>query len=229
MADTSGMSTYLLKISLRGTQNLIWRRFVVPSFTTLNRLHPIVQAIMGWEGKFSHVYRLRKQEYFPADYGEFDGFPEEMYSLDDLVFRTGARLCYIHDPAGDRWIHDILLENTRFLEQPVPQSVYCLEGVRACPPESCGGSDGFRDLLKAVRNPETPEQEEIKHRYGMIDFERFDREKVNKVLAENVVTMYCPAPVVRMPDTPPTEKKAKPIPPDPLQRLGRKLRNIKAS
>ena len=38
---------YLLKIELLDIEPAIWRRFVVPANITLDRLHDVIQIIMG--------------------------------------------------------------------------------------------------------------------------------------------------------------------------------------
>jgi len=39
---------YLLKIQLLDIEPSIWRRFVVPASITLDRLHDVIQVVMGW-------------------------------------------------------------------------------------------------------------------------------------------------------------------------------------
>jgi hypothetical protein len=39
---------YLLKIELLDIEPAIWRRFVVPANITLDRLHDVIQIVMGW-------------------------------------------------------------------------------------------------------------------------------------------------------------------------------------
>ena len=55
---------------------------------------------------------------------------------------------------------DILVE--KFFP-PTPGSIYpiCLAGERACPPEDCGGTEGYRNLLKILKNPDNEEYEEM--------------------------------------------------------------------
>ncbi len=38
---------YLLKIQLLDIEPAIWRRFVVPANITLDRLHDVIQIVMG--------------------------------------------------------------------------------------------------------------------------------------------------------------------------------------
>lgn len=175
------MSSYLLKITLRGTPNLVWRRFVVPSFTTLNRLHDVIQTVMGWKNVRSHAFYLRKQGYFPTAQQGNDGYPEEMFTLDDIVFRSGGKLKYVYDLEKDCWTHDIAVESTRYLNPAWPYPIYCLEGVRACPPETCGGSADFVELLHILGDPKQAGHAEMKKQYSSFRPDHFDLAKVNKV------------------------------------------------
>ncbi len=204
------MSSYLLKITLRDTPNLIWRRFVVPSFTTLDRLHEILQTVMGWQREHSHVFHFRKQAYSPAE--KQSGIPEELISLDDLVDKKGAKFQYVYDPGTGNWVHDLLAESTRFVNPDWPYAVYCLEGVRACPPDSCADVREFCDLLKKWGDPKHPEYESLRRRFA--SFDDFDLEKVNKTFK-----VSGPARQNAVSAKEPGISK-----PDPLLRLGRFLR-----
>lgn len=224
-----GMSSFLLKISLRGTPNLIWRRFVVPSFTTLNRLHETVQIIMGWRRMYSHAFYLQRQAYVPTKNPLVDGLPEEMFSLDDLLFRGGSKLKYLYDPAGARWTHDIVVESTRYVNPSWTGPIYCLEGVRACPPESCAGPDGFTELLKILKTPKNPEYAKWLERFGDVDFDAFDVERVNKMLKAKRSAERQNALPIQVVSPPKTKKEPSSVPLDPLHRLGLTLKNKAAS
>lgn len=229
------MSSYLLKITLRGTPRLVWRRFVVPSFTTLDRLHQIIQDVMGWQREHSHSFLFRKQEYVPsvrdsrakvAPSSNKAALPEEMFSLDDLVFQSGMRLKYHYDPEGDKWIHDLAIESIRYLDDRWPFPTCCLEGVRACPPESCGGAAGFVEMLQALKDTGHPRHDEFVSRFGSFDPDRFSVEKVNRIFKVKgpVETRECisiPLPV--------KERTPKKESVDPLHLLGRKLKKKSAS
>lgn len=224
------MSSYLLKITLRGTPNLVWRRFVVPSFTNLGRLHEIVQTVMGWQRKYGHVFTLRKKNYVPEQDGNSDEYPEELFSLDDIAFQGRSSLKYIYDPQGDRWIHEIVVESVRYVNSDWPYPVYCLEGIRACPPESCGGATGFAHLLKVMNNPEDPEYDDCVKQFKNYNPDRFDLDKVNK-------TFKVCGPMERRQETDPrfemksdaTEAEKRSNENNPLFRLGRTLKKKAAS
>src|SRR4051812_44668222 len=45
-----------VRVELQKTDQAVWRRLVVPGDTTLDRLHDVLQAAMGWTG--SHLHRF---------------------------------------------------------------------------------------------------------------------------------------------------------------------------
>ena len=49
---------YLLKIQLLDFEPTIWRRFVVPASITLDRLHDIIQIVMGWTDSHLHEFTI---------------------------------------------------------------------------------------------------------------------------------------------------------------------------
>lgn len=69
--------------------------------------------------------------------------------------KPGDKAEYIYD-FGDRWEHNVVLEH---ILPAVKDKSYpvCLNGKRACPPEDCGGSDGYNELLKIIKNPKHPD------------------------------------------------------------------------
>jgi len=68
-----------------------------------------------------------------------------------------------------------------FAERPpgklTPQ---CMAGAGACPPEDCGGSHGYQNLLEALADPSHPEHENLSDWVaGPIDPENFDVAEVH--------------------------------------------------
>jgi hypothetical protein len=59
------------------------------------------------------------------------------------------------------WEHQILFEA---ILRPEPNSSYpkCVDGERACPPEDCGGVDGYERLLKIIADPKHEEYHTMK-------------------------------------------------------------------
>ena len=65
--------TYQLRIALKGTKPPIWRRILVSPSMTLDRLHIVIQAVMGWQD--CH----REHEHTKEWMGE--GFDPEVFSV----------------------------------------------------------------------------------------------------------------------------------------------------
>jgi hypothetical protein len=83
------------------------------------------------------------------------------------------RALYRYD-FGDDWNHDVRLE--KILPRK-PDAIYpvCLAGSRACPPEDCGGTWGYEDMLQILEDPDHDEYE------GTIEWlgEDFDPDEFN--------------------------------------------------
>lgn len=83
---------YQLRVSLDEIEPEIWRRVVVPSDITLDRLHDVIQICMGWNDSHLHRFMIDGQEY--TDYfDELDEGHEEfeaLYALGDLVKTKGT-------------------------------------------------------------------------------------------------------------------------------------------
>lgn len=211
---------------------MVWRRFVVPSFVTLGQLHGIAQKVMGWQDESSHAFYLRKQGYFPSKQKEKDGLPEEMFSLDDIAYQSGTRLKYVYDPDGDHWVHEIVVENIRYLNPNRSCPIYCLDGVRSCPPEPCGGLVGFLELLKILKDPKHPKHNENIKKYGTFQFDHFDLEQVNRTFNVGIPVESEWNAIVRMDNEAVRKKtntKTNKESIDPLHRLGQTLRKKAAS
>ena len=181
-------TSYLLKITLADTPHIIWRRFVVPSDITLDRLHHVVQIVMGWYDCHLHAFVVGKRYYKSAEviadnpFDDGNDLPEEEYTLESLVSKKGTKLKYWYD-FGDDWWHDIVVENTNYTNPDWPYPTYCIEGIRACPPEDCGGVYGFVEFCEAMADPKHPEHKEFKSWFGgKFDPDYFDLDAVNKKL-----------------------------------------------
>ncbi len=176
---------YQLKITLKGSKPPIWRRIQVNSDITLHKLHKIIQIVMGWYGGHLHQFIIRGKYYGIPDpeIDFYDVKDERRVKLNRLVSKEGEKFIYEYD-FGDDWEHVILLEK---ILPPEPEKHYpiCIKGKRACPPEDCGGIWGYEEFLKAIKDPNHPEHEEMLEWIGGdFDPEEFDLEYVNEILKE---------------------------------------------
>ena len=142
---------------------------------------------MGWKNCHFHAFFVGQQQYMPARtiidaYNVNNDLPEEKYTLESLAPKKGAKIRYWYD-FGDDWMHEIIVENTNYTNAEKPHPIYCIEGVRACPPDDCGGVYGFVDFCEAMADPKHPEHQELKSWYGgKFDPDHFDVDAVNKRL-----------------------------------------------
>ena len=179
---TLSASRYQLKISLHGSKPVIWRRVVVPSTILLDRLHMVIQTVMGWTNSHRHQF---------CAYGIIYGEPnpdlglkmlnEGNHTLRDIA--AGKTFFYEYN-AGDGWVHEVVVEklipNKPLLKHPV-----CLDGANACPSENCGGIAGHWKVVAAINDPSHENYEEIKE--WVADSSKatfFDLERTNSLLGQ---------------------------------------------
>lgn len=170
---------YLIKIRLVDAKPEIWRRFVVPSDIPLDRLHDIIQIVMGWTDSHIHEFIIAKKKYTEYPESVKDGLPCGKYRLGDLVKRKGSIIKYIYD-FGDSWEHELCIEDSGFEDQNLPSPVFCLGGARCCPPEDVGGVPGYTEFCKAMNDPFHIERNSCIEWYGGdFDSECFEPIEVN--------------------------------------------------
>ena len=183
---TTGKRRFLqLKVVLKDISPPIWRRFVVPSDFSLAQLHECLQIIMGWDNY--HLYEFivggrRDGQHYTVIMDGFDDHEDaEDHDLNFLT-RKGMKFSYFYD-FGDSWDHDIVAENVNYEHPEDEPPVTVLAGKRNCPPEDCGGSWGYANLVEALANKEHPEHEELTEWIGEYAPEDFCLEEVNAILA----------------------------------------------
>jgi hypothetical protein len=143
-------TVHQLKVTLQEISPPIWRRIHVYSHTPLSGLHAVIQVAMGWDD--SHLWELGARW---ESYGSQAGDPYEV-SVADVLPRVGDGAGYVYD-FGDHWVHHIVVEK---IHRPAKNIRYprCGAGNRACPPEDCGGPEGYYDLLRVKRHRKGPAQ-----------------------------------------------------------------------
>jgi hypothetical protein len=173
---------YRITVTLDHLAPPIWRRLVVSPAVTLRRFHHIVQAAMGWAT--CHRYRFQQDG---REFGRPD--PAGEYLEDDLRFtlkyllmKPGDSVKYEYD-FRDSWLHTVLLEQV-IVGTGAPAQARCIDGARACPPEDCGGVQGYLCLLEVIHNPFHARHREMLAWVGRdFDPQAFDTEAVNRLLA----------------------------------------------
>lgn len=128
---------FRLRVELEGTP--VWRLIEVPGETRLDRLHSILQVVMGWSDSHLHEFlqSLGQHPFAVPFLIEENGYgvPEADYRLDQVVSADAPTLIYQYD-FGDSWVHRLTVVAV------VPEAgsrARCLDGAFACPPEDIGG------------------------------------------------------------------------------------------
>jgi hypothetical protein len=147
-----------LRVTLAGVDGPpVWRQVVIPAGYTLDRVHGVIQAAMGWQNSHLHMFRIAGREYGPAYLDdELETLDEKQFRIGDLV-KTGDLAGYEYD-FGDGWEHEVAVE------AGAAATVYpeCIAGEGACPPEDCGGPGGFAELKELLAGPPSLERKEMR-------------------------------------------------------------------
>jgi hypothetical protein len=152
-------NVFQFKIKLKDIKPQIWRRILVPENYTFWDLHVAIQDSMGWVDYHLHEFNI--QNPFTGKEDRI-GMPDDEYPDVEMISETDCTIKsyfteensiaeYIYD-FGDDWEHEIIFEKILQRDSDIKYPV-CTAGKRACPPEDCGGSFGYMELLKALENP----------------------------------------------------------------------------
>jgi hypothetical protein len=153
-----------LHISLSDIEPQIWRRLQVSDAISLHELHLAIQGAFGWQNNHLHRFIVKQGEIYASRTSDFDfHFDDEHVDsrsvfLRDLIQRQIKSFRYVYD-MGDNWMHKIKIEQvqekTRDKLTPI-----CVDGARHGPPEDCGGSLGYEELLEALQDLNHPNHAE---------------------------------------------------------------------
>jgi hypothetical protein len=177
---------YHLRIALREIKPEIWRTFVIDGETPFSELHEIIQIVMGWENE--HLYKFDFENQAIVDRSEEENFVQKkafdsnVITLNKLNLQKGQKFYYTYD-FGDNWEHEIIVED---VEKTTPISYpICIAGEHSCPPENCGGTAGYLDLLKALKRPQSKAYKDYRSWLGGdFDPEDFDLLDINSLIED---------------------------------------------
>ena len=152
----AGAVVYQLKVRLLDSPVRIWRRVQVESSITLERLHRVLQVVMGWTDDHLHGFRLPQ----PGRAGwrrcclPVESDDEKRTRLAEVLRHAKDSFLYEYD-FGDGWEHEIILQRVL---SPSPTALYpmVVDGRGACPPEDIGGVSGYSHFLEVINDPQHP-------------------------------------------------------------------------
>ena len=168
-----------IQVEIVGLDPQVWRRVLIPSNTTLARLHQIIQAAFGWAGY--HMYEFRAGRL---------GYRQAGLSLQTMPLVGNRRIwlktlaekapdvAYVYD-FGDYWVHRVVVEG--LLSETGMQSPVCIGGAGATPPEDCGGVFGYADFVAVMADESHPDHSEMVEWCGLKSWDpaAFDLVAVN--------------------------------------------------
>jgi hypothetical protein len=178
------------KITLRGTEPVIWRRIQVFD-DTLDKLHEHVQTAMGWTNSHLHHFfiqgrRCGDPELLEDGFEPFTGLDSTKTLISAVLPADGAPFSFeYHYDFGDSWVHDVQFEGS---PPPEPGVAYpkCLEGERACPPEDVGGIGGYAEYLEAMADPSHERYQEMLDWNGPFNPDAFNPHLATHVMQEGM-------------------------------------------
>jgi hypothetical protein len=172
---------FQLKITLKDIKPPIWRRILVAPEIKLDKLHDVLQIVMGWTNSHLHQFETPDGYFADPSFEVEETQSSRKVTLQSVLYGPKSSIRYEYD-FGDTWDHQVQLEKVVELDQPV--LALCLGGARSCPPEDCGGFWGYDNLLEILKNPKHPEYESMTEWIGPgFDPEFFDIGEVNEQLA----------------------------------------------
>lgn len=168
MARTTTLTVHQIKITLYGSKPPIWRRVHISSRDTLEKLHYVILASMGWTNSHLHEFEVGERRYGDPS-SEMDEFGDKVGDESRVLIKTalpkaGGRITYTYD-FGDSWEHLVDVENILPVENGA-EYPRCIKAVRACPPEDVGGLWGFYEFCDIMANPKHKEHKNMKKWYG---------------------------------------------------------------
>lgn len=169
------------KVSLLGTEPLVWRKFLAHDFIKLSELHMLIQMTMGWEARHLYEFKINGISFMEKD-DEIGGnaVDPESAILSDVIGIV-KKFTYIYD-FGDGWQHEVEIIN-RCDHDPKLKYPICIAGENACPPEDCGGIYGFDQLKKTLKTKNSKAKDEaLEWLGGYYNPNSFDPNFVNKHL-----------------------------------------------
>lgn len=159
------MDRYLLTITLEDMPYDCWRQLLIPAKLQLDALHLILQRVMGWENCHLYLFHFGNKKYCLND---DNGNDVADVSIEKAL---GRKTSFIYEyDFGDSWMHSIKAQKVKDDFEP-GKLLYCIDGKGNCPPEDCGGTWGFQEMLEAISDPENEDFAEMRDWVDMGDDE----------------------------------------------------------
>mgnify|MGYP002854797637 FL=1 len=156
---------YVLRITLVGSSPRVWREIAVPSTIKLTSLAHVIILAMGWEESHLSMFKKWRKEYHVyMDSADMYDYPIEDaadYALCDLL-SADEEMTFLYD-FGDSWRHTVKVLDCVEYDKDEKHYIRLLDGKNACPPNDVGGINGYKEMLRILK--EEPDDEEAQEYY----------------------------------------------------------------
>ncbi|GAA5160040.1 hypothetical protein GCM10023321_42030 [Pseudonocardia eucalypti] len=164
-----------MRVTLRDVSPAVVRVIDVPATSSLPELHELLQVAVGWTNSHLHQFVAGDRTYGPPDpdWGDELHEDESEARLPDLP----SRFVYRYD-LGDSWEHDVEVVGAG------GAGPGCVDGAGGCPPEDCGGADGYAELRSVLADPGHERHAAMREWAG--ELPAFDRPATDLLLRQTV-------------------------------------------
>ena len=168
--EASGEMWQTVQLSVGGTD--VWRRVIVPRSWKLDELHKLIQVCMNWDSSSRHQFYTAGSS--DMDRKTLDGRAR----VREIRDRGISKLEYEY---GNKWTVRIIFVSS--YQPGSKETVRCVAGEGAAPPEKIGGPLRFRKILASLAGGNELERQTALSEVGQ-DFVPgvFDKEKCNRNL-----------------------------------------------
>ncbi|MCL2762620.1 MAG: plasmid pRiA4b ORF-3 family protein [Treponema sp.] len=169
--NASAESWRTVQISISGTD--VWRRIIIPGARLLKDLHYLIQICLEW--KDSYRYRFFTEGPGGMDRNNLD----EKMKIREICDKGISELQYEY---GTKWNIKVMLLSP--YQPGKEETIRCVAGEGAAPPEIIGGPLRFRKITTILDGGSDMEKQAALHELGS-DFVPglFDMEKCNRDIA----------------------------------------------
>lgn len=193
------MKAYEIKVTLKYSNPVIWRKFIIPEKVSFKRLHDTIQFAMGWYDCHLHEFVFEEDKIIftnnieaveETKYYKSIGKPQRMEQKDsskvkiDKYIKKYPKFTYEYD-FGDAWEHE--LEVLREIEEYPFGYPSLIGGEGDCPPEDCGGIGGYERLLEILKDSNSPDHREMKTWAKSVGYTKFNLKKTNSLMNEILI------------------------------------------
>lgn len=181
----TGQAIYQIRVELDFADPEIWREIQTYD-CTLEELHYLIQAAMGWGNEHLYEFVAAGVRYtvLPEDADSLasDCGDAEITFLSQVVLLSNRpfSFTYTYD-FGDEWRHTITVQEVVPVSKKMKYPV-CLDGSRACPPEDCGGIFSYGSLLETLADPASEDYDETAEWLSEFDPTVFDAKAATRAM-----------------------------------------------